>query len=99
MRGSPGTAMKHLVKTGSLGLLIAALLLYLGDAVSFQVKVKRGTAYRVIEVDQFLATPLKGQKVEFDVAGSEQVTCARSIFPQAGGAACWWVERHKTQWQ
>ncbi len=91
--------MKRFLKTGSLGLLVAVLALYLGDAVSFQVKVRRGTGYRVIEVNQFLATPLKGQKEEFDVAGTEQVTCARSIFPQPGAPACWWVERHTAQWQ
>lgn len=61
--------------------------------------MQRGTAYRVIEVNQFLATPLKGQKVEYDAVGTVPVTCARSIFPQRSFPACWWVERHTAQWQ
>jgi hypothetical protein len=50
-------------------------------------------------VNRFLTTPLKGQKEEFDVAGTDEVTCARAMFPQPGVPACWWVERHTTQWQ
>ncbi len=86
-------------KMGLLCLLVAVLATYLVDAVQFQVRVRRGTAYRVIEVNRFLTTPLKGQKEEFDVAGTDEVTCASSLFPQPGVAACWWVERHTSQWQ
>jgi hypothetical protein len=91
--------LNQFVKVGSLGLLVAVLALYLGDAAVFALRIRRGTAYRVIDVNQFLATPLKGQKEEFDVVGSLQVTCARTIFPQPGVSACWWLERHKAQWQ
>jgi len=91
--------MNRFVKVGGLGLLVAVLALYLGDAVVFAFRKRQGTAYRVIEVDQFLTTPLKGNKEEFDVTGSESVTCSRTIFPQPGLPACWWLERHTAQWQ
>ncbi len=91
--------MNRVVKVGGLGLIVAVLALYLGDAVVFAVRKRQGTAYRVVEVNQFLTTPLKGNKQEFDVAGSESVTCARTIFPQPGLPACWWLERHTAQWQ
>lgn len=91
--------MNRLLKLGSLALLAAGLALYLGDAAVFQIRSSHGTASRVIEVNQFLRTPLKGQKDEFDAVGTLDVTCARSIFPQAGLPACWWVERHKSQWE
>jgi len=91
--------VNRFVKVASLGLLVATLALYLADAVVFQVKVRRGTAYGVIAVNQFLATPLKGQKEEFDVIGTTQVTCSRTIFPQPGMPACWWLQRHAAQWQ
>jgi hypothetical protein len=84
---------------GALVVAVAVLAVYLGDAVVFQAKVRRGTAYRVIAVNRFLRTPLKGQKEEFDVAGTDQVTCARALFPQPGAPACWWVERHTSEWQ
>ncbi len=83
---------------GSLALLVVVLATYLGDAVVLQIRLRRGTAYRVIQVDQFLRTPLKGQKDEYDLTGQVPVTCARSIFPQVGSPPCWWVERHRSQW-
>lgn len=91
--------MQRFIKVGSLILLVAVLALYLGDAAVFAVRKSHGTAYRVITVNQFLTTPLKGQKEEYDVAGSADVTCSRTIFPQPGMPACWWLERHTAQWQ
>lgn len=97
---SPGSIhLSRLIRFGALTLLVATLALYLGDAIVLQIRLRRGTAYRVIEVNQFLTTPLKGQKEEYDVVGTTPVTCARSIFPQTGAPACWWLERHTAQWQ
>ncbi|MBB5058674.1 hypothetical protein HDF16_003388 [Granulicella aggregans] len=90
--------MRRFIKWGSLTLLAAALGSYLGDAVVLQVKVRRGSAYRVVQVDQFLTTPLKGQKNEYDYTGPVPVTCVRAMYPQLGSRPCWWVERHRSQW-
>lgn len=89
------------LRLGQLGILAVLLLgvLYAGDWVVVQLRVKHGTAYGVVEVNQFLATPLKGNKVEYDLVGTVQETCSRSIFPQKGHPACWWLERHKSQWE
>jgi hypothetical protein len=81
-------------------LLIAALvILYAGDWAMIHLRLSRGTAFRTIQVNQFLATPLKGNKVEYDWAGTVAAQCSRSIFPQADLPACWWLERHKSQWE
>jgi hypothetical protein len=74
-------------------------LLYAGDWAVLRLRVARGTAYGVVTVNQFLATPLKGNKVEYDLMGTVQETCSRSIFPQNGNPACWWLERHKSHWE
>jgi hypothetical protein len=74
-------------------------ILYVGDWAVFRYRVSKGTAYGSVEVDQFLATPLKGQKTEYDMVGSAQQTCSRSIFPQQGNSACWWLKRHNAQWE
>lgn len=89
------------LRLGQLGILAVLLLgaLYAGDWVVVQLRVRHGTAYGVVEVNQFLATPLKGNKVEYDLVGTVQETCSRSIFPQKGHPACWWLERHKSQWE
>jgi hypothetical protein len=91
--------MKYFAKIGLLGLLAAVLLTYIVDLIVLQVRIKHGTAYRVIQVNQFLATPLKGQKEEYDLLGTDPVTCARSLFPQPGIPPCWWLERHTAQWE
>jgi len=91
--------MKRIAKIALLGLLAAALLTYVVDLAVLQVRIRRGTAYGVVQVNQFLATPLKGQKEEYDLLGTVPVTCARSLFPQPGIPACWWLERHTSQWQ
>jgi hypothetical protein len=74
-------------------------LLYLVDWLVLRVHISRGTGYGVVQVNQLLATPLKGNKVEYDLMGTVPVTCSRSVFPQQGNPACWWLERHPSQWQ
>ena len=88
-------------RLGQLAIVMVVLLgmLYVGDWVVLQVRITHGTAYGVVEVNQFLATPLEGNKVEYDLVGAVQETCSRSIFPQKGNPACWWLERHKSQWE
>jgi hypothetical protein len=81
----------------SLAVLLA--LVYLGDWIVLRSRMGHGTALGVVEVNQFLATPLKGNKVEYDLMGTAPVTCSRSIFPQQGNPACWWLARHKSQWE
>ena len=73
--------------------------LYLWDWVLLRIRISRGTGYEVVQVNQFLATPLKGNKVEYDLMGTVPVTCSRSLFPQEGNPACWWLKRHTSQWE
>jgi hypothetical protein len=80
-------------------LVVLVGILYAGDCLVFRYRVSKGTALGSVEVDQFLATPLKGQKTEYDLVGSGQQTCSRSIFPQQGNSACWWLKRHSSQWE
>jgi hypothetical protein len=80
-------------------LAVVTGLLYIGDWLVQRTRVAHGTAYGVVQVHQFLATPLKGNKVEYDLMGTVPVTCSRSIFPQQGNPACWWLERHSSQWE
>jgi hypothetical protein len=47
-----------------------------------------------VTVNTILVTPLKGNKEEYDWDGTTDADCSRSIFPQAGSGACWWLQRH-----
>jgi hypothetical protein len=92
-------AWKQLLGRTGLGLVVSFVLLYAGDWIVLRYRMAHGTAYGSVEVDQFLATPLKGSKMEYDMVGSFQQTCARSIFPHGGTPPCWWVRRHNSQWE
>jgi len=74
-------------------------MLYVGDWLVLRFRVARGRAFGTVEVHQFLATSLKGNKTEYDLVGTFQEACSRSIFPQQGKPACWWLERHNAQWE
>lgn len=79
--------------------LCAVAAAYAVDWTVMRVRIAHGTAYGTVMVNELLATPLKGNKVEYDVVGSAPQTCSRSLFPQAGKSACWWLERHTTEWE
>jgi hypothetical protein len=75
------------------------LLLYIGDWAVFEVRVAHGSAYSSVQVDQMLATRLKGDKTEYDLMGTTQETCSLSIFPQKWHPPCWWLIRHQSHWE
>jgi hypothetical protein len=89
---------KHLARA-AVALVVLLAVLYLGDWLVLRHRVAIGSGYSVVEVDQFLATPLKGDKTEYDLTGTQQVKCVSSIFPHQTYPACWWVKRNRSQWQ
>lgn len=62
-----------------LAVVVLAALLYSGDGLVF--RIRKGPV-GVIQVNQLLATPLKGNKMEYDFMGVAPVNCSRSIFPR-----------------
>jgi hypothetical protein len=73
--------------------LATLVVLYVGDWA-----VMRVTGSSSVQVKQFLRTPLKGQKEEFDYMGTVDQACVRSLFPHSSESPCWWLARHKIQW-
>ena len=80
-------------------LAIAILLLWLADWIVFRIRSARGNGFQTIQVQEYLTTPLKGSKEEYDYVGPAMETCARAIFPHAGAPPCWWLRRHTDQWE
>jgi hypothetical protein len=79
------------------GLLTVLVVLYAGDWIALRVRAQT-QASSSVQVEQFLRTPLKGQKEEFDYMGTVAQPCVRSLFPHSSQTPCWWLERHKIQW-
>jgi len=90
---------KRQLGLGVVVLIVLLAVLYAGDWLVWRWRVSHGEGYGTVEVHQFLATSLKGNKTEYDLTGTIQEQCSRSIFPQQGDPACWWLERHTAQWQ
>ena len=90
----------HLVKriiTGVLiELMVALSVLYVGDWAIWRIRVARGGGMGTVSVATIIVTPLKGNKEEYDWAGTMDVVCSRSIFPHGGSGACWWLQIHRT---
>jgi len=90
--------MKRILWIVIRALIAAVIAVYLIDWAVLRIRMMRGTAYGTVQVDQYLSTPLKGNKAEYDYLGRASIFCARAIFPH-GAPPCWWVERHKEQWE
>jgi hypothetical protein len=86
--------LKVILDRTVLAVVIVASVLYVGDLAVWKTRMAKGGGMGTVSVGTMIETPLKGNKEEYDWAGTVQVTCSRSIFPQAGSGACWWLERH-----
>lgn len=75
-------------------LLITAVLAYPADWFIWRVRAALGGGMDRVEVTQVTVAALKGNKSEYYLDGSTEVECSRSLFPQAGAGACWWLRGH-----
>jgi hypothetical protein len=86
----------------TLSLLTGMVLLYAVDSGVLAWRLAHGGGMRSVPVEQYLATQLKGEKVEYDYMGDANKNCTQSLFPQYARAAwnppCWWLEKHRTSW-
>ncbi len=78
-----------------LGILIGTGLLYAGDWAMWRVKMAHGEGMGEMTVGRLQVAALKGNKEEYFPDGNEEVVCSRSLFPQEGNQACWWLARHR----
>ncbi|MGD0796358.1 MAG: hypothetical protein ABR910_01430 [Acidobacteriaceae bacterium] len=78
----------------AVGLIAALSVLYVGDWAVWRARVALGGGMGKVTVNTMTALALKSDRDEYFWDGSADVDCSRSIFPQAGGGACWWLARH-----
>jgi hypothetical protein len=79
---------------GGLALLAVALLAYPADWAVWRLRVAAGGGMGQVKVSRFTVAELKGNKETYYFDGTEMSDCSRSLFPEAGSGACWWVARH-----
>lgn len=89
-----GGSLSRILGKVAIGLLAALTFLYVCDWAVWRVRAALGGGMGTVSVGTMVETPLKGNKEEYDWGGTELVDCSRSLFPQAGSGACWWLQRH-----
>jgi hypothetical protein len=81
---------------GLAGVFAVGLVIYPADWAVWRTRVALGGGMDSVQVSRFTVAELKGSKEEYYPDGTDTVDCSRSIFPQGGNGACWWVRRHPT---
>jgi hypothetical protein len=87
--------MSRMLGRAAVGLIATLAVLYLGDWAIWRARLARGDGMGKVSVSRIEVAPLKGNKEEYYWDGTADVDCSRSIFPQAGSGACWWLARHE----
>ncbi len=87
--------MGRILLRSLVALLVAAALVYIGDFALWKLRDAHGTGESSITITRYVVAPLKGGKEEYYPDGTESVQCSRSLLPQAGSGACWWLARHR----
>lgn len=91
--------MKRIAIRAVLAFAVALAVVYLGDLAVWTVRARMGSGMGKVTVSRFVVASLKGNKEEYYFDGTGQVDCSRSLFPQAGNGACWWLERHSVVYE
>jgi len=91
--------VKRILIRALVGLVLAAAVAYLGDLLVWRVRVGMGGGMGKVQVSRFVVAPLKGNKEQYYYDGTTTADCSRSLFPQAGSGACWWLERHRVVYE
>jgi hypothetical protein len=86
--------VKRVLGRTVVGLMGALSVFYVGDWAVWRARVASGGGMGTVTVNTIVVLPLKDNKEEYDWGGTADVDCSRSIFPHAGGGACWWLVRH-----
>jgi len=91
--------VKRILGGAAVGLIGALSVLYVGDWAVWRARVAMGGGMGTVTVNTIVVLPLKDNKEEYDEGGIADVACSRSIFPQAGSGACWWLRRHSAVYE
>jgi hypothetical protein len=85
--------IRRLVR-GAVALVGVALLIYPTDWVVWKIQTLFGGGMGTVQVSHVTVAELKANKEEYYADVPDAVPCSRSLFPQGGNSACWWLRRH-----
>ena len=85
--------------TSLLTLLVLALSAFATDSLVWHWHLAHGNATATVQTSRMVVAPLKGNREEYYMDGTEETSCSRSLFPQGGNSACWWLKRHRVVYE
>lgn len=96
-------AQDHVIETYALKMLLRAIgvvillaiMAYPLDWMVWRARVAQGGGMGSVQVQLFTVAELKGGKEDYYPNGTAVIACSKSMYPQGGNGACWWVERHR----
>jgi hypothetical protein len=93
LRCMAGYLLRILGKVLAAAVVLLALA-YAVDWAVWRVQLSHGAGASTVVVDQVTVVALKGNKEQYYPDGSVEMQCSRSLFPEGGNSACWWLRRH-----
>jgi len=75
-----------------MGLVLAAVAFYLGDTLVLHFRQQQTAT---VKVRRMYAILLKGNKIDYEPAGTEMDTCVNSALPHMGYPPCWYLQSHR----
>lgn len=87
-------ALKMLLRAMGVVILLA-IMAYPLDWMVWRARVAQGGGMGSVQVQLFTVAELKGGKEDYYPNGTAVIACSKSMYPQGGNGACWWVKRHR----
>ena len=84
----------HYLVRSVIVLFAIALLIYPADWLIWEAQRLFGGGMGSVQVSHVTVASLKANKEEYYTDAPSAAPCSRSLFPQGGYSACWWLRRH-----
>jgi hypothetical protein len=94
MRSRGGALLIGAAERTLVALLTLLLLIWALDFAVYRVRLAHGSAYADVQVNHYLAVPLKNGHRQYDYVNSDRESCVRTLFPHAAALPCWYLRRH-----
>jgi hypothetical protein len=84
----------HLLVRTAMAIGVVVVAAYPVDWTVWRLRVAFGGGMDTVQVHHYTVAELKNNKEDYYIDGTTAVDCSKSLFPEAGSGACWWVRRH-----
>lgn len=89
--------MKRVLQRTALAFILAAVLLYAGDYLSWRFQIPNRPQVGTVHIQPYLAVPRKDGKIEYMLDDPVDQPCVHSLFPHFGDPPCWYLARQKNK--